>query len=275
MRGFLVRAAVLIVFGLAVGAAWASPPHRPLRVLAQNGPYAARLARVPRFVRTGVPTLLRIAVTQNGVPARLGTAGQVAHIILASADRTDIRHVLGPPEEAPGVYALTHAFSRPGRYGLWVEITSSVAARHGADATLLATTSVLAWGSPQPVAHPPATEPTAVLPDGTTLRLAAEPSPLRAGIPVRLTLSATDRDGAALPILPDAKAALVVIVGPTLELVRHGHADGVENGSVVVETVLPGLGTYALWAEVLLGGPSGFRSADALFLVRVPQPIPG
>lgn len=262
-------ATALVVVGVLVAVAWLATPRRSFRVLAQHGPYAMRLERTPRFVRTGVPTTLRITVTRQGQPARLAEDGQVLHAILVSADRTDLQHVLGPPEEAPGVYALTHAFPRPGRYGLWAEITSADDAHHGSGATLLAVTTLAAWGPGQPVASPPSTERSTKLHDGTTIRWAADVSPLRTGLPVRLTLSATDRNGQAVPVFPDRSANMMVIVGPNLDLLRHGHADAVDASGAVVETIFPSPGTYALWTRILLEGQDALRPADARFLVQV------
>ncbi|HTY41919.1 MAG TPA: hypothetical protein VMH79_08615 [Thermoanaerobaculia bacterium] len=238
-------------FPLTVADAASSPTRESAKVR----PFSLDLATAPLHPVAGQPVELELRVRLAGSFEQREVVDfdvqheKLMHLFVVSEDLTEFAHE-HPELSGPGVFRLSHAFARPGRYRLFVDV-----APHGAGSQVLsATVAVGGSGAPARAATPSA-------PPTVRAVLELPPEGIPAGRTVTVTAHIHDAKGRPVSDLEPWLGAMghLLLVHQDAATFAHAHPDDREpgigkDGRLPFLVRLPKPGSYKGWLQVKRAG---------------------
>jgi hypothetical protein len=184
------------------------------------------------------------------------------HLLIVDPSLDDYQHVHPEPGRTPGSWTFVFHPRFGGLYRIFADFTP-VATNRG----LYAEADMEVAGAPNPVAA--GTQATSWTSEagGYAFDLAPASLPLRAGVPVRLTLSVHRPGGGVVPLLPVMDAFMHLVA---FDVQRSGFAHihpeqtdvtqrpDPEHPAFTFRVMIPAPGRYVIWSQVNLGGRETF-----------------
>ncbi len=183
------------------------------------------------------------------------------HLLIVDPSLDDYQHVHPEPGRRPGEWVFRFRPRFGGVYRLFADFTP-VATNRG----LYSETELAVQGPENPVAAGTQTPNWAFEKEGYAFSLSPS-SPVRARVPVTLTLSIRRTDGGPVPVAPVMGAyAHLVAFDAARSGFAHIHPDQTDLSKApdpvrprfTFRVTIPGAGRYVVWSQVDLGGGEAY-----------------